>query len=211
MSIDEGNALEATGERTTRKLGHRMSRSVARLAALVLIAAGSLTIGVSAAQALGPGRVCFFDAPNAAASQGHVGWAFYEPGHGDSWYYGSTDDNANGDFYVPPGSYNGAYIRHATAFYQVTSWFKYNHIGYTGYRCKNTPTSAVGGAVQAGQAASGWGYTLIGNNCLNHAYRILTTYRGDAAPVPGSESWLNTPNQYFWSLGSYGYGANTSL
>jgi hypothetical protein len=190
------------------------SRTV-RLAIALAVALGTVItvtmINISAANALGAGRVCFFDAPNAASFQGHVGWAFSEPGHGDSWYYGATDDDANGDPYVPAGSYNGAYISHAIAFSQVTSWFKANSIGYTSYRCMNTPTSAVGAAMQAGQAASGWGYTLIGNNCLDHAYRILTAYRGDAAPIPGSEQWLVTPNQYFWSLGSYGYEAVTAL
>lgn len=156
---------------------------LAILACSLTGAGASMTmLGVGPAYALGSGEVCMFNAPNAAAGLGHVGWAF-EVGSSGKWIFGATDDDAAGDPYVAPGSYNGAWVG-SGGFGAVSSAFRASTIGYTRYRCHATPTSAVGGAEQQASAAKGWGYTLIGNNCLDHAYRILTTYRGDVMPSP---------------------------
>lgn len=170
-------------------------------------AAGMTALSGGTAYALGPGRVCMFNAPDAAAGFGHVGWAF-EEGTTGHWYFGSTDDNAAGDPYVPAGAYNGAWIGSGD-FSTTTSAFARSSIGYTRYRCLNTATSAVGGAVQQGNAAKGWGYNVYRNNCLDHAYVILTTYRGDVMPPP---SLTVIPNNHFvGGLTSFGWERIHSL
>jgi hypothetical protein len=137
-----------------------------------------------------------FNAQHAAFGNGHVGWAFLEPGHGDHWFYGSTDDNAAGDSHVDPGKFNGAYEHDTQGFAGVRQAFKTNSVGYGRFTCKNTPTSAVGGAVQAGRDAAKWGYDVLGNNCEDHMIKILDTYRGDALPQKRNLD-DGIPNLYF--------------
>ena len=164
-------------------MGIRKRLRILVIAVLPLVAGLGVEVAASTpAFALGQGSACMFNAPNAAAGFGHVGWAF-EVGSSGQWVFGSTDDNAAGDPYVPPGQYNGAWSR-SGSFSAGLAAFRASSIGYTRYRCVSTPTSAVGAAVQQANAASGWGYTLIGNNCLDHTYRILTTYRGGIMSPP---------------------------
>ena len=148
----------------------------------VVASFGILIAKATPAFALGAGRVCMFNAPNAASGFGHVGWAF-EVGTSGQWVFGATDDDPAGDPYVAQGNYNGAWSSSGN-FNAALGTFRASTIGYTRYRCVNTPTSAVGAAVQQANAAPGWGYTLFGNNCLDHAYRILTTYRGGVMSSP---------------------------
>jgi hypothetical protein len=199
---------------------HRVRRIAAGLACIatavmtwpkrLMIFACALTVavgmtgllGASAAYALGPGQVCVFNAPNAAFGNGHVGWAF-EVGISGQWIFGATDDNAAGDPYVPPGAFNGAWVGSGSGA-AARAAFRASPIGYTRYRCINTLTSAVGGAIQQANAAKGWGYTLFTNNCLDHAYRILSTYRGNVMPPP---STTIIPNDAFvGGLSAYGWG-----
>lgn len=79
----------------------------------------------------------------------------------------------------------------------------------TRYRCVNTPTSAVGAAVQQADEAPSWGYTLITNNCLDHAYKILTTYRG--AVMPPNVLTVTPDNAFVGGLTGYGWGPISPL
>ncbi|WP_433178089.1 hypothetical protein [Actinoallomurus sp. CA-150999] len=178
-----------------------LRRLLATLACLLPVVTGIVVIGSGTAYALGPGRICMFNAPSAVLGAGHVGWAF-EVGTSGQWVFGATDDNAAGDYAVPPGQYNGAWTGSGD-FTAARNTFRDSSIGYTRYRCKNTPTSAVGGATQLANDAKNWGYTAFGNNCLDHAWTILTAYRGGEMPDP----WSNIiPNNFFgYGLDDYGW------
>jgi hypothetical protein len=182
-------------------------KRLALLLCALLAAAGATALGGGTAYALGPGRVCMFNAPDAAGGAGHVGWAF-EVGTSGQWVFGSTDDDPAGDPFVRPGDDNGAWTQSGD-FTAARTAFQNSSIGYTRYRCKDTPTSAVGAAVQQADAAKSWGYSVVFNNCLDHAYNILDAYRGDVMPRP----WLTIlPDDHFvGGLTKYGWGPITPL
>ncbi|GAA3677227.1 hypothetical protein GCM10022224_046750 [Nonomuraea antimicrobica] len=168
-----------------------VKRAVVALCALVTAGSATASVG-SPAYALGPGRVCMFLSLTGVPVLGHVGWAF-RIDDSPQWIFGSTDSNEAGDRHVPKGAFNGAWWRRGT-FDTVKSVFRTNRIDYTRYRCKDTPTSAVGAAAALAKDAKKWGYDLFENNCLDHAAKILNTYRGAVAPAPWS---YPVPSEYF--------------
>lgn len=159
------------------------------------LAAGAVVATGTPSFALGAGRMCMFNAIAGAVIDGHVGWAFDVPG-GTGWVYGSTDDDAAGDFNVPPGKPNGAWSASGN-WNSVLSTFRNSSIGYNTYRCISTPTSAVGAAVKVAQQMPGRGYNALGNNCLDDAYQVLNTYRGGEMPAP---AWATSPDDYYVAL-----------
>jgi len=177
-------------------------RAFASGAASCALAAGALALTASHSYALGPGRMCMFNALDAAVIDGHVAWAFDVPG-GSTWVYGSTDDDAAGDFNVPAGQPNGAWSASGN-WNSVLAYFRDSPIGYSSYRCVNTATSAVGGALGVVGQIPGWGYNALDNNCLDDAYQVLNTYRGGEMPAPG---FAASPDDYYVALnwGAYNF------
>jgi len=187
-----------------------LSRALRALwaAVVVLVTAGIATIAVAGgpAYALGRGRACVFLANRGAKGAGHVGWAFQEPPQ-DHWFFGSTE-GAGGEeggpnaAKIPPGQWNGAWVANGTwaAAKQAFKNAKANeHPGgyYTQYTCRNTKDSSVHAADVQAEANKGRGYDLWGNNCMNHAYDVLTTY-GETMSVPNNPDWLNNWSPSLW-------------
>ncbi len=167
------------------------------------------------AYALGAGRVCVFLAPSGAYNLGHTGWAFLEGGT-SNWIFGATE-NVSGLPLVKRGDNNYAWVTNgpwAGAHGSVLATFAgrltlggtfYHGAGYyTQFRCQNTPSSAVGGAIARANAIKGYGYAVVTNNCMDHAYNVLATYGGSLAnPASG----YLTPNGWFGALGiASGFG-----
>jgi len=196
-------------------------RALALLLALLLTGGGLAMTGGAArptpAYALGPGRVCVFLAPQGAPLAGfyagHVGWAFLEGGT-SNWIFGATE-NRSGWPFVKPGDNNYAWVSNgpwdsvlATFAGQLVIGGTFYHGAdyYTQFRCQNTSNSSVGAAVARANAIKGYGYGFVTDNCLDHAYNVLTTYGGSMV-YPASNSGFWTPNGWFAALGVFsGFG-----
>ncbi len=194
-------------------------RALALLLALLLTGAGLATTGgpgrPTPAYALGPGQVCVFLAPTGASNLGHVGWAFLEGGT-SNWIFGATE-NRSGRPFVKPGDNNDAWVSNGPwagprgsvlatfAGQLVSGGTVYHGAGYyTMYRCQHTSSSSVGAAVARANAIKGYGYGVVTDNCMDHAYNVLTTY-GASLANPASGYW--TPNGWFGALGvASGFG-----
>jgi len=193
--------------------GHR-ARPLAPFALAVALALCSAAVArpPHAAYALGPGQVCVFLAPQGAPIAGlytgHVGWAFLEGGT-SNWIFGATE-NVSGRPFVKPGDNNYAWVSNgpwagtrgsvlATVAGQLAiGGTVYHGAGYyTMYRCQNTSNSSVGAAVARANAIKGYGYGFVTDNCMDHAYNVLTTYGGSMIyPAVNTQYW--TPNGWFF-------------
>ncbi len=202
----------------------RITRHLVPLAVAVTLALGAGVVAHPghAAYALGPGRVCVFLAPTGAFNLGHVGWAFLEGGT-SNWIFGATE-NRSGLPFVKPGDNNYAWVLNgpwagprgsvlATFAGQLTlGGTVYHGAGYyTQVRCQNTPSSAVGAAVARANAIKGYGYGVVTDNCMDHAYNVLTTY-GASLVDPASNRAYWAPNVWFIALGVVsGFGPISTL
>jgi hypothetical protein len=127
-------------------------------------------------------------APLPPGHSGHVGWGFQtEHGH---FFAGSTE-NTSGAFFVPPGGDNGAW---ATDFSSEADMFEaFRKLNYdAGKRVVVRDVNAVAARGVALQNALA-GYTGLGNNCLDHVWRVLSAY-GD----PGLPFMQNHPSPNDW-------------
>jgi hypothetical protein len=68
---------------------------------------------------------------------------------------------------------------------------------YVSYNCEPVSNSDVTDAETATIATENAGYNLTGNNCLDHAYRILSAYNASGLPMP--DIFL-LPNAWFLAL-----------
>jgi hypothetical protein len=91
------------------------SRRLVALAAGAVLAGATVLLSATAAQALGPGMACVFDAPNAVAGAGHVDWA-YEIDNSGNFVYGGTE---NPNAYTNPVA-NAVIVGGPNAFYNAT-------------------------------------------------------------------------------------------
>jgi hypothetical protein len=160
------------------------------------------------ALALGPGKVCMFNAPNGVTvgpfALGHVGWS-YQIGGTTSFTYGATE-NGGGSLFVPPGgntqswSHTGSGTDSLNAFKNAGNFHSANY--YTRFRCLSTSTSSVGAANRAVSAEASNGYFILTNNCLTKAIAIFAAYGVTLPPgfVPGNPPIPISPNYYFDNL-----------
>lgn len=194
-----------------------------------LAVAGALVLGGSivarpgqAAYARGAGRVCVFLAPSGTFNLGHVGWAFLEGGT-SNWIFGATENRSNLPF-VKPGDNNYAWVLNgpwagprgsvlATFAGQLSIGGTFYHGAgyYTQVRCQNTSNSSVGAAVARANAIKGYGYGVVTDNCMDHAYNVLTTYGGNLVnPASNRAYW--SPTVWFVALGVVsGFGPISTL
>ena len=137
--------------------------------------------------ALGPGKVCIFNAPSGAGGLGHVGWG-YLVGETATWVFGSTESayghwHEAGDFEEMLGTFRSATKYHSAEFYKY-------------YKCASTPNSSVGATdIEVAQLEASK-YDVMTNNCLTNAVSIFSTYDSTCANSLGWPDWQG-PNFYF--------------
>jgi hypothetical protein len=186
--------------RAVRHLGTARRLYAPLIAAAVV--AGGLTVGTaSPAAALGAGRVCLFNAPSGAeiggSFLGHTGWAF-RVGTADDWIFGATE---NYDWnWSDEGSWN-----HALSTFKVA----HNPGYYTRYRCKNTPNSAVGAAINTYIAGFNRDYNGLEDNCLSRSVEVFKAYDSSLSGLGDGKS--TPPNSYYNLLGLSGFEGSVTL
>lgn len=146
------------------------------------------------------GKACVFIRPNGANGAGHVGWLFQNL---SAYTYGSTE-NPSGKPTVPAGGDIGWWWKSAS-FDQAKKDMKAK--GYTGYKCVTVGKGNITSATNAALATKSGGYSVIGNNCMDHSYRILKAF-GASMPSPTLEL---APNLWYSDLSLWGWSSNTKL
>lgn len=126
-------------------------------------------------------------APLPTGCAGHVGWGFeLEPGR---LMYGSTE-NQSGKPLVPPGGDNGYWALPGTLDTMRAAMRARNYESFRWAKVRNCngPNARL-----AAEATAASGYRALGNNCLDHVWRIADAY--GVAGLP----WLQThPSPADW-------------
>ncbi len=128
-----------------------------------------------------------FVRPAAVGGLGHVGWGFVQSA--TTCVFGGTENTGSWPV-VLPGFDNAAWHRH-DSFAQMLTRMRAR--GYSYYKvCPGVgfPQRALNEAVRA----EGSGYVGVANNCMDHAYNVLTRYGVIPLPWP---SHRITPNSWF--------------
>ncbi|WP_424534327.1 hypothetical protein ACOZ38_29005 [Sphaerisporangium viridialbum] len=196
-----------------------LRRIAAVAAGMALWLAGTGGLSAWPAFALGPGQVCVFIQPHGAplplgGTAGHIGWG-YLVGGTSTWVYGSTE-NPDGATQIDAPGFNGAWSANESFARMLDDFRRQPHFPstvkqprpahpYTGYKCRPTDTSAVGAANIAASDNIAAGYTFVGNNCLDAAYRVLRAYGAPDLPSP-SLHWY--PNDWYTALGGLWHAAS---
>jgi Ricin-type beta-trefoil lectin domain-like len=206
---------------------------IAPFVGAVAIAATAAITVAPPAHALGPGRACIFlqpaGAPVLGDNRGHVGWG-YRIGDSDQYIFGATE-NPSGAYHIAAGKNAGMWTAQGT-WSQMLNAFRnqpyfpvvsggpprpYN--AYTKYKCYDTPTSSVTAANNEVNVVKAAGYDGLGNNCMNHAYRILKAYGTPSLQDPDDianwepRSWYANHTTGWWEsqLGSWWHNPFTGL
>ena len=188
------------------------ARVIRLLSAFVIVASGIVAVLFGAAQpalALGPGKVCVFNAPSGfevgPVEFGHTGWGYLIAGS-SQWFYGATE-NEMGQPVILPGHDIGYWDRHGT-FQQMLNAF-YNPSGptlgrigvgyYQTYKCYATGHSSVGAENIARLNVRCGGYLGLFDNSLDQTIYIIKTY-DSSIPVPSAADYP-APNDWYANLG----------
>jgi hypothetical protein len=167
------------------------------------------------AYALGQGEACVFRHENAPTKieVGHVAWGWKIGGSTpERWVFGSTDAKP-GVPHIDPGKDNGAWVKEGDRNAMMDT---FHHLGYKEFKCENTATSAVQAAYRNIEQVKKAGYDVVGfwqglqgkpgNNCMDHAVKILTAYGARDMPDPREPRFWK-PDDFFQQLGgSWHYG-----
>ncbi len=141
--------------------------------------------------------------PSIPMNAGHIGWGF-KAGEG-RYTYGSKE--ISGAIAIPAGQPNGMFFKTAN-FEQMLQDMKMGGsqgpsrhpvFRYMLYKQVFVPNANPGAAQAAAEAASRDGYGLVGNNCMDNAYRVLTAYglHDDVIPNPSFNPGQWIPNNWF--------------
>lgn len=131
---------------------------------------------------------------------GHVGWGF-KLANGQ-WCYGATETFGKNE--TPPGMDNGVFIKQGSKddmFYAFKNGKTPSNAGwrYQFYKGMTTGNPNPQRGIEAAELTRRMGYGLWGNNCMNHAIKVLNAYAGyPMVPVANSSSpqyWV--PNFWF--------------
>jgi hypothetical protein len=191
--------------------GRRSARALLLAAAAVAGILPAMLMHQTPALALGPGKVCMFNAPNGVTAGpvalGHVGWS-YQIGGTTSYTYGATD--GTGSPFIGSGQNTNSWHQTGSgddALNMFRSGGPFHDETYTRFRCHSWPTSAVGAANNMVARMEGNGYSILDNNCLTKAIAIFAAYGVNNLPpgsIPGTiPPFLPTPispNFYFDNL-----------
>lgn len=155
---------------------------------------------ILSAQALGPGKVCMFNAPAGAYGLGHVGWG-YLVGGTSTWVYGATEDpgknwHTSGTWQQMLAAFKGAGTFHAAGYYKY-------------YKCEGSPHSSVGAANKQVAAGEASGYNVDWDNCLTKAIAIFKVYDSSTyGDLGDGKGW--GPN-FFFDNEMYGFSNRLDL
>ena len=146
----------------------------------------------------GKGVAYVFIAPRMAVLQGHVGWAYMLD---DGTYAFGATDAPGANVTIRPGpDTNSPWRQTAVTEREMIDAFK-NHYSdantYNEYKRTFVMKRSASNAESKQWTIRYRGYTLFGNNCLNHTYEVLEAYGVDKSRVM---PWLQTrpaPNSWF--------------
>ena len=127
---------------------------------------------------------------NGAHDLGHVGYGFaIGPGQ---YTFGSVE-NPSGSPVVQPGANNGAWVSSGSE-QDMRAAMRSN--AYDAYLCWDIPSTNPGAATQAAHATVGEGYSVIGDNCEDAVYHVLTAY---GAQLPSPSAIGNASPNAWWA------------
>jgi hypothetical protein len=135
---------------------------------------------------------------------GHTAWAFKLPDGrwlGGAWD-GITPAITSGGT-VPKGDYNGHWKRVFMTKGDVLNFFRNQYteqygfdygMRYTWYKELPAPAANTAAVFSMESQSWDWGYGVLGNNCLDQAYKLFVSYGVQNLPWP-SATWF--PNLWF--------------
>lgn len=127
---------------------------------------------------------------------GHVGWGFQlEDGH---FFCGATE-NPSGNALVLPGCNNGWWGKKVLS--QEEMFTEMRARMYDEYKWFEVINANPVQAYKAALATSKWGYTVLGNNCLDHTYAVLFAYKVKNLPL---KQFNVAPNDWYDKLAGSG-------
>jgi len=130
--------------------------------------------------------VVFINYSIAPFNVGHVGWGFEtKPGY---FCYGAKEAVGLQEIALP-GHPNGAFVAVGTEQEMLAAMKTGNHPGngfrYDDYKSIEVDSFDVVAASDLARQCHNWGYTVVGNNCMDDVYRIIKAYAdGDGNILP---------------------------
>lgn len=132
-------------------------------------------------------------APLPPGCAGHVGWGFSmhkAPSDLDA-VFGATE-NPGGGAVVLPGQDIGYWDSRSDHEHQMAFLFKRRN--YHAFKRAKVTVAYPDNAFAEARKQAGGGYTVIGNNCLDHTFRVLKAYGVQDLPWPLTHP---SPNDWF--------------
>lgn len=127
----------------------------------------------------------------AVLHAGHVGWGF-QLANGD-FFCGATE-NPSGNPIVIPGGNNGWWGKPCAQEDDMLNEMRAR--AYNQYKMENIPNSDPQAAYDAALQTEKWGYSALGNNCLDHTYAVLYAFGVKNLPLkqlhPAPNDWFDT-------------------
>lgn len=140
----------------------------------------------------GTGRALVFlrrdGAPLPPGCAGHTGWGFQIEDGG--YIFGSTE-NTSGAPVIAAGSDNGAWHGRGSLDDAVKAMRKRHYDAWKLASFRNGNPAAAWKRAQEMEAS---GYVALGNNCLDHTFRVLESYGQPDLPWPMTHP---SPNDWF--------------
>ena len=125
------------------------------------------------------GTAYAFIEPAGAFLAGHVGWGFKQ--RDGRFYYGSTQNWTRSMPYVEAGDDNGWWAEQGNfaamrLAFRIRNYYWFKAIPVAGFLPEVARLKA--------DATRGMGYGLLGNNCMDHAFKVLEAYGTKNIPWP---------------------------
>ena len=137
------------------------------------------------------GRAYVFRRRNSAIHLGHVGWGIQTPG---GYYCGATEGKGDRPS-IPPGEDNGCWTQDCADERQMMAAMR--RLKYEDYKCIAVGECRPEAARNTADAQRTGGYSIAGNDCLDHVVAILRNYGLSDEDAPLAR-WLNAePNYWF--------------
>ena len=160
------------------------------------------------------GAVYIFVNPTQALLQGHIGWGYLDDD--GTYVFGSTEnpmkEGAQGWWdavYVPAGGDNGWWAARASTEQEMLDTMKstgYTATGkvraaYAEWKTTMVSERNPSRAWATAAATKGWGFTGVGNNCLDHTYAVLEAYNVNKSVIMPWKQTHPAPNSWFRAFG----------
>ena len=128
----------------------------------------------------------------AVLHAGHVGWGFQLD---DGLFFCGATENPVGNALVLPGGNNGWWGKKVQ--YQEEMFNEMKARCYDEYKWIEVKDGDSILAYKAALATAKWGYTVLGNNCLDHTYAVLFAYKVKNLPL---KQFNIAPNDWYDKL-----------